>query len=186
MFGPRFFNAVICVSLMAAPAAAQSLGDVARREEARRAAATKKALKVLSNADLAPGAVAQSGVDEPSCYMSKSKGTCVSAEELVASSAAGAPTKQNAPLEQTYRAEAESIRSQIENTRNAISTLEAVLADPKRLASDKKEAETGLVAGRRTLAGLERNWERLERSVANQSLPHTWIEPVPTRTTVKE
>ena len=186
MFGPRFFNAVICVSLMAGPAAAQSLGDVARREEARRAAATKKALKVLSNADLAAGAVAQSGWDAPSCYVSKSKGTCVSAEELVALSAAGVLTKQNAPLEQTYRAEAESIRSQVENTRNAISTFDAVIADPKRSASDRKGAETGLVAARRTLAGLERNWERLERSVGNQRLPHEWIEPAPTLTTVKQ
>jgi len=187
MFGRRLFNAAICVSLMAAPAGAQSLGDVARQEEARRAAA-KKAVKTLSNADLGPGAIAQpagAAPDEPSCYVSKIKGTCVSPEEMVSASAAGVLTKQNAPLEQTYRAEAQSIRSQIEKIHDSIATLEGVAADQGRLASDRKGAETALVAARRTLAGLERNWEKLERSVGNEHLPHKWIEPVPSLTTVK-
>ena len=187
MLGRRLFNAAICVSLMAAPAAAQSLGDVARQEESRRAGA-KKSVKTLSNADLGPGAIAQSAgaaSAEPSCYMSKSKATCVSPEELAFASAAGVLTKQNAPLEQRYRADAESIRSQIENINNSIVTLEGVAADRGRLASDRKGAETALVAARRTLADLERSWEKLERSVGYEGLPHKWIEPVPTLTTVK-
>ena len=188
MFGRRLFNAALCVALIASPAAAQSLGDLSRQEEARRAGA-RRAVRTLSNADLAPGAIAQSAGATPaqaSCYVSISKGTCVSAEEIASASAAGVLTKQNAPMEQTYRAEAESIRSQIEKTQNAISTLEPVVADQGRSASDRKGAETALLAARRTLAGAERNWEKLERAVGNERLPHKWIEPVPTLTTVKQ
>ena len=188
MFGSRLCNAAICVSLMAVPAAAQSLGDLARQEEARRIGA-KKAVKTLSNADLGPGAITQSAgaaPADPSCYVSQSKGTCVSPEELASTSAAGVLTKENAPLEQTYRADAESIRSQIAKIHNSIATLEGVAADQGRLASDRKGAETALVAARRTLAGLERNWAKLERSVANEGLPRKWIEPIPTLTTAKQ
>jgi hypothetical protein len=118
--------------------------------------------------------------------VSQSKETCVNAEELVSASAAGVLTKQNAPLEQTYRAEAESIRSQIKNVNNSIATLEGVVADQARSASDRKGAATALVGARRTLAGLERSWGKLERSVANEHLPHIWIEPVPPLTTAKQ
>lgn len=180
-------NAAVAVLLMAAPGAAQSLGDLARQEEARRGVA-KKAVKTLSNADLTPGAIAQpyGAPAEASCYVSRSKGTCVSPQEMVSVSAAGVLTKQNAPLEHTYRAEAESIRSQIEQTHNSIAILEGVVADQARSAGDRKGAETALVTASRTLAGLGRNWGKLAKALANQGLPHKWIEPVPTLTTVKQ
>jgi len=187
MLGRRLFTAAICVSLMAAPAAGQSLGDVARQEAGR--AGAKKAVKTLSNADLAPGAIAQpagAAPAEPSCYVSKSKGTCISPEELVAASAAGVLTKQNAPLEQTYRAEADSLRSQIEKTHASITTLEGVIADQARSASDRTTAEKSLASARQILRGLERNWAKLETAAGNQHVPHKWIEPVPTLTTVKQ
>ena len=94
------------VSLMAAPAGAQSLGEVSRQEEARRVT-TKKAVKTLTNSDLGPDAITQSAGAAPaeaSCYMSKSLGRCVGVEELVAKSVAGVQTAQNAPFELTYRA----------------------------------------------------------------------------------
>jgi hypothetical protein len=183
--GRRLFTAAIMVSLMAAPAGAQSLGDVSRQEEARRAT-TKKAVKTLTNSDLDPNAITQSAGAAPaeaSCYMSKSLGRCVGVEELVAKSVAGVQTAQNAPFEQTYRAEAKSIRSQIEKSQNAIASLEAVIADQGRSPSDRKAAEQSLPAARQMLAGLEKQWEKLERAVGNQHLPHTWIETVPARTT---
>lgn len=188
MFGRRLLYAAIAAAMMAAPTAGQSLGDFARQEEARRAGA-KKAVKTLSNADLGPRAITPSAgaaQEEPFCYMSISKGTCVSSEELISASVAGVLTKQNAPLEQTYRAEAESLRSQIEKVRHSIATLDGVTASQGRSASDRKGAEAALVAARRTLAGLERNWERLERSVGNEHLPHKWIEPAPPLTSVKQ
>lgn len=188
MFGRRIVNAAIAVALTAAPAAAQSLGDLARQEEARRASA-QKAAKTLSNADLDPSAIVTSAgaaPAEPSCYMSKSQGRCVSAEELVSASVAGTLTRQNAPLEQTFRSEAESIRSQIQKTQESITTLETVVADEARSASDKKGAEKVLAGARQALAGFERNWAKLERSAANQRLPRIWLEPIPTLTTAKQ
>ena len=52
MFRRRIFSAAIAVSLSAAPAAAQSLGDLARQEEGRRAAT--RSVKALTNSDLGP------------------------------------------------------------------------------------------------------------------------------------
>jgi hypothetical protein len=178
-------NAAVAVLLMATPAAAQSLGDLARQEEARRADA-KKAVKTLSNADLDPSAiVAPAGATpaEPSCYMSKSQGRCVSAEELVSASVAGTLTKENAPYEQTFRQEAEEIRSQIEKTHASIATLEAVIADAGRSPSDRKAAEKPLASARQALTGLERQWEKLEKRAGYQRVPRQWIEPIPTLTT---
>ena len=188
MFGRHIFTGAVAMILAAAPAQAQSLGDLARQEEARRAS-TKKAVKALSNADLDPSAiVAPAGVAPaaPSCYMSKSQGRCVSAEELVAASTAGAQTKENAPYEETFRREAGSIRSQIEKTQGSMATLERVVADAGRSASDRKAAEKALAGARQAIAGLERQWEKLERAVSNQRFPRKWIEPIPTLTTVKQ
>lgn len=185
MFGRRLFNIAIAVSLTAAPAFAQSLGELARQEESRRADA-KKAVKTLSNADLDPSAIvapAGAAPAEPSCYMSKSKGQCVSAEEMVSTSVAGSLTKETAPFEQTFRREAESLRTQIEKTQASIATLEAVSADQGRSASDRKAAETTLVGARQALSSLERQWGKLERDAANQRVPRKWIEPIPALTT---
>jgi hypothetical protein len=187
MFGRRIFSAAIAVALSAAPAAAQSLGDVARQEEARRASA-QKAVKTLSNADLDSSAiVASAGAApaEPSCYMSKSKGQCVSAQEMVATSVAGSLTKETAPFEETFRRESKSIRTQIEKTQASIATLEAVVADEGRSVSDRKAAERTLVGVRQALVGFERQWEKLEKAAANQRIPRKWIEPIPTLTTAK-
>ena len=183
--GPRICNAAVAVLLMAAPAAAQSLGDLARQEEARRVSA-RKAVKTLSNADLDPSAIvapASVATAEPSCYMSKAKGQCVGAEEMVANSVAGALTRDNAPYEQSFRREAEEIRSQIEKTQASIATLEAVIADAGRSPSDRKIAEKTLAGARQALAGLERQWEKLEKKAGNQSVPRQWLEPIPTLTT---
>lgn len=184
MFGLRIVNVAIAVSLTAAPAAAQSLGDLARQQEARNADA-KKAVKMLSNADLDPSAiVAPAGASpaESSCYMSKSKGRCVSAEEMVSNSVAGSLTRETAPYEQTFRREAASLRTQIEKTQALIATLETVVADAGRSASDKKAADKTLFGTQQALAGLERQWEKLERAAANQQVPRRWLEPIPTFT----
>ena len=188
MFGRHIFTGAVAMILAAAPAQAQSLGDLARQEEARRAS-TKKAVKALSNADLDPSAiVAPAGVApaEPSCYMSISKGRCVNAEELVNASIAGSQTKENAPYEETYRRDADSIRSRIERTQTSIATLEQVVADDGRSVSDRRAAEKALAGALQALAGVERQWEKLERAVSNQRLPRKWLEPIPTLTTVKQ
>ena len=186
MAGRDLLNAAILLVLTAAPIGAQSLGDIARQEEARRVLA-KKAVKTLSDSDLGAGAIAQPAErGESSCYLSKSEGGCVSAERLVANSITGAATRQNAPLERLFRAEAESIRSQIEPTLDAMATLDSVIVDRTRSAGDRTAAETSLARARQRLASLERNWEKLAKALANQGLPQKWIEPAPPLTTVKQ
>lgn len=168
----------------AVPAYAQSLGEVSRQEEARRAAA-KKAVITLSNANLRPAEIAPpSGAAAPaeSCYMSIRLGRCVSAEEMVSNSIAGIRTKENAPTERRWRQDAESIRSQIEKTQGSIATLLRVVADEGRSASERKVAEQTLAAARLALAGFERQWQKLETDANNKHVPHGWIEPLPTLT----
>jgi len=184
MFGRRVTCALLALLIEAAPVAAQSLGDLARQEEARRAS-VQKAVKTLSNADLDPSAIAAppgATSAESSCYLSKSKGQCVSAGEMVATSVAGVLTKENAPFEQKWRNDAEEIRSQIEKTQGSIATLENAVADEGRSASDRKALEKTLAATRQALARLERQWEALEKAAGNERVPRKWIEPIPTLT----
>jgi hypothetical protein len=186
MSGRHLFTVAIAVSLVAVPAAAQSLGDLARQEEARRAS-IQKASKTLSNADLDPSAiVAPAGVApagdapaEPSCYMSKQKGQCVSAAEMLANSVAGVVTKDNAPHEQTWRDESAALRSQIENTQRSIATLEAVVADNGRSPGDRKSAGQLLADARQAIERLQRQWEKHEKMAGNQKVPRVWLEPIP-------
>ena len=186
MAGCRGRNAAILLVLTAASTNAQSLGDIARQEEARRVSA-QKAVKTLSNSDLGAGAIAApAGRGQSSCYVSRTAGGCVSAEQLVANSIAGAATKQNAPLEPLFRDEAESIRTQIEQTLAAMETFGSVIADRTRSASDRMASETSLARANQRLASLERSWGKLAKALANQGLPHTWIEPVPIFTKVKQ
>ena len=176
----------VCAAVMIAvalPGYSQSLGDVARQEEARRASAAK-AVKIWSNADLGaseitppPGAAAVE-----SCYVSKSKGRCVSPEELVSISDLGVVTKANASFEPNWRSEAQSIRSQLEAVRHGATVLKATVADEARSAGERKAAEKALTAAQQAVAHFERQWEKLERTAMNQHIPREWIEPIPTIT----
>jgi hypothetical protein len=186
MFDRRIACVVVGLSIAAAPAYAQSLGEVARQEEARRATMQKPAI-VLSNSDLHPGEILQPAANPPaeSCYMSISKGRCVTAEEMVSNSIAGRRTKENAPFETTWRQDAESIRSQIQRTQRSITTLEAVVADEERSPNDRKSAGLALQGARQALAGFERQWAKLERAAASQHVPRAWLEPIPTLATTQ-
>lgn len=168
---------VIAVAL---PAYSQSLGDVARQEEARRASAAK-AVKIWSNADLGPSEITPppGAAAVESCYVSKSKGRCVSPEELVSSSNLGVVTTANASFEPNWRGEAQSIRSQLEGARHGATVLEATVADEARSASERKAAQKALTAAQHSVAHFERQWEKLERTATNQHIPREWIEPIP-------
>lgn len=176
-------NVLAGLLLAAPPAYAQSLGDVARQEEARRALTTK-AVKTLSNANLSGSAVAPPSAATPaeSCYFSKSRGRCVSAEELVSTSKAGVVTPANAPFESYWRREATTLRSQLETARRGLTVLEATVADEERSSGEIKIAEKALTAAQQAVAGVERQWEKLERTASNQYVPRQWIEPIPTFT----
>jgi cytidylate kinase len=167
---------------VAVPTYAQSLGEIARQEEVRRGTGTKS-VKTLSNADLDPSATAPAAAGSPvssvSCYVSKQTGGCISAEQLLANSHAGMLKVESVSPESKWRAEAESIRSQIARTQRSIATLEAVVADPGRSAGDKRFAEQNVAAARQLLTRRERRWENFEADAANQQVPRAWIMPIP-------
>jgi hypothetical protein len=169
----------------AVPAYGQALGDLAKQEEARRAVATKS-VRTLSNADLKPSEIAPPAgaatepATAPSCWMSRLKGRCVSADEMLSNSVAGVLTKENAPFEQKWRDYAAAIRMPLEQTQSLIATLEDVVADESRSPGERKVAEQALAAARKTLARYEQQWETLETVAGNQYLPRKWLEPIPT------
>ena len=181
---------VAAIVLAAIPAYAQSLGELARQEEARRAAATHAAKK-LSNADLRPQDITSptspsSAPAAESCYMSISKGRCVTAEEMLSVSNHQVLVKKIAPLEEGWRKDAASLRSQIEGAQRAVRNLEALAADQGRSASDRKSAERSLVTARQALATYERQWEKFETNAGAEQIPRAWIEPIPTLTTTRQ
>ena len=183
MGGRRITGAIMALSIAAAPAFAQSLGELARQEEARRSSGSKS-VKTLSNADLKPGdTVSPAAIEAPAlpanCYMSRSLGRCITADEMIAKSVTGTFTREVAPHEQKWRQDAAQIRSQIERTLASIATLEAVAADQRRAASDRNSAEQALLAARRALTALERSWEKFEIHAGTQRIPRAWLEPLP-------
>lgn len=183
MSRPFIAGVTLALSVTAAPAFAQSLGDVARAEEARRAGAAK-ATKSFSNADLGPGAVrdntpAPAAVATESCYMSIKLGRCVSPEEMLANSAETVKVVEDAPREGPIRAEANAVRDELTRLDAQISQLQAQESDAS-LPAARRQAATETIAMRRlSLEGFQRRWARLEKQVKEHKLPHAWIEPVP-------
>ena len=179
----RIAFAFAALLVAAGSSSAQSLGDVARQEEARRAVGTKS-VKTLTNANLDPSVIAPpahapaAGVS--SCYMSIRLARCVSAGEMLANSVAANLAKQNAPLEPKWREDAHQIRSQIEWTQRSIGNLERVVADQGRSASDRQAAEQALRSAQLELDEFGRQWRRLENRAKTYDIPRAWLEPIPT------
>ena len=172
---------VIAVAL---PAYGQSLGDIARQEEARRAS-VKASVKTLSNADLKPSEIVapSAGAPAESCYMSISQGRCVSPEELVSSSNAVIAAMAIAPSEENWRQNAQSIRSQLENARRRIASIEAALANEVRSPGEREVTQKTLLTVRQSAVDIEQRWEDFEKSAVKLHIPQSWIEPIPTLTT---
>jgi len=169
--------------LAAIPAYAQSLGELARQEEARRADTTK-ATKTLSNSDLRPqDATGASPAPAAECFVSISQGRCVSAEEIVALSSANVlvPT-QNTTVEQTWRRDSASLRARVAGAQQTVATFEAIAADDTKPPSDRKSAQRSLVTARQALAAYEWQWEKHETAAGAMRIPRAWIEPIPTLT----
>ena len=175
----RGIAGVLMALSIAAPAFPQSLADVARQEEARRATAPKAA-RSYSNANLGPGEVSATQATEPevSCYMSVKLGRCVSADEILANTAASVTAAQNAPKEPGYRREAESIRKELAYLEKEINALTE--QSENGLSSAKRQlANNALAMKRSQFDDALQRWAKLEKDIRNLRLPHDWIEPVP-------
>ncbi|HEX4915590.1 MAG TPA: hypothetical protein VFV51_16645 [Vicinamibacterales bacterium] len=196
MIRKRLIGAAIVVAcgLIAAPAAAQSLADVARQEEARRKTA-KKAVKSFSNADLAPAALdstAPAAAASPTaaataadCIMSASQGKCVPAEEVVAKSQ-GEPTQADPQVkmtEATVRQRASAARQRLEKARQEFNTLSTTADDQSRSPGERAAAARLASQRESMLSSIERGWLALEKEVADQGLPREWLHPIPTLST---
>ena len=176
---------MVVLSIAAAPAFGQSLGELARQEEARRAA-TPKAKKSYSNADLGADAIVADAAPAakpavPGCYDSKTEKACVSGEEVVANSSAAAakPPVADAPKEENYRSQAAAVRDELTRIQPEIEALAAQSVDAK-LSADKRQLVTEQLNDKRvTLQRLQNRWARLEKQVKDLKIPHDWIEPVP-------
>jgi hypothetical protein len=185
---------VVACGLTADPAAAQSLADVARQEEARRKTA-KKAVKSFSNADLAPSAAASAAPADAAppttsataadCIMSASQGKCVPAEEVVAKSQ-DEPTQADPQVkmtEATVRQRANAARQRLEKARQEFNTLSTTADDPSRSPGERAAAARLASQRESMLSSIERGWLALEREVADQGLPREWLHPIPTLST---
>jgi hypothetical protein len=196
MMRKRLIGAAIALAcgLIAAPAAAQSLADVARQEEARRKTA-KKAVKSFSNADLAPpeeaptapasAAAPATAATAAGCIMSASQGKCVPADEVIAKSESepsqGDP--QVKMTEGTVRQRANAARQRLEKARQEFNTLSTTAADPSRSPGERAAAARLASQRESMLSSIERGWLALEREVAEQGLPREWLHPIPTLST---
>ena len=171
-------GAMFALLVVSAPVYSQSLGDVARVEEARRGLA-KKATRSYSNASLEPGEVTAPNGPPASCYMSLRTGKCVSGEELVANSEAHFVNAERAKQEPLFRREAANIRAEFSRLEQEIAQLEATAADETRTEQQRASATKMLGTRRELLAQVQKRWKRLEKNATEQRMPLEWLEPIP-------
>ena len=174
--------AVLAATILAAPAAAQTLADVARQEEARRtSAATPKAKKSYSNADLGPGAVrdeAPAG-ETKDCYESKSTGKCLSADEMLKNSAEQQAKFEIAPLEPHWRNHADTIRDALETAHAELAAVEPAADNDTRSPGERANAAKLLTKFQSKVRRLEGDWLALEAEAKKQKIPMKWLDPAP-------
>jgi hypothetical protein len=175
----------IACGLIAAPSAAQSLGDLARQEEARRATTTKKAVKSFSNADLAPSEIASpapavsTAVATP-CDPGVSKDKCPAPEDPAAEPvAAGEDPAMPPQVEADWRRNAEDIRKRLVKARADFDAVSASAGDESRIPGDRAAAERVAAQHQRFIERLERQWQRFEKQAQELDVPTAWIEPRP-------
>ena len=184
MLGRCLHCVTLTLSIAAAPAYAQSLGELARQEEARRAAANR-AVKTYSNATLGPGGVMadltapESVVPDSSCYMSKREGKCVPPEALLANTAANYLDAEKAKQKPLWERDAANIRLEAAHLRGELDRFYATAADQGRSDAQRAAAEKHIAMTQPLLERLQQRWARLEKRLKDLNYPRQWIEPVP-------
>jgi hypothetical protein len=182
--------AVIVCGVIAVPAAAQSLAEVARQEEARRKnPAAKKAVRSFSNADLAaseidplpPAVPAAPATAAAGCVESTSQGKCVPAEQVVTKSESTVNhlDPQVKTSEATVRDRATRIRERLLKAQQEFDALSATADDASRSAGERAAAARIASQREKLVAGIESQWRALEKLVADEGLPQEWLAPTP-------
>lgn len=177
------FGALVALAA-AAPANAQSLAELARTEEARRATSTS--VKSFSNANLKPGEVASpaapvapaaaEAAEAAACYKSISLDRCISANEMLGQ----VKKAQQERFESTWRTRAGRIRIQVARLQADIDAYSTIVADSRRLESERAAAARKLVATVSAMRDQEGAWRVLEKEAVAAEMPQAWLEPAPT------
>jgi hypothetical protein len=165
---------VLAAAAIAAPAYAQTLADVARKEEARRAS-VKAPAKAYSNADLKrdprdePPPTAAPEV--PAGFISKTTGKEATPEEIAANSKVATEKEGAQADEALWRRRADVMRGELESAQAAVNTL-AGAANPN--ATAQKDALDKATAA---LDLAQKRWDRFETQAAVAKVPKAWLEP---------
>ena len=188
MIGLRGTVAVALCMAAALPAAAQSLADVARQEAARRDS-VKQAAKAYTNTDLkvdpqaAPISAPKDVAAEAGGYRSISAGRYVSAEEIIANSAANIVAAEKALQEPNGRRMAGTLRGQLLKIQQEAESMASTSADESRSVGERAVAERLLAQKKVIRDDLERRWVKLEKEAEIQRIPRAWLDPRPTLST---
>lgn len=177
--------AITICALIATPAAAQSLGELARREEARRAS-EKRAVRTFTNADLpTPELPASSTIPSAvDCYVSRSQDKCVAPDEMVANSTSAVDADpQVKTSEDVVRQQSDRIRQRLATVQEELEAI-STAADDESRSPGERAAAARMAAQRDTLLnGIERQWLALEKLVADEGLPREWLGAIPVLST---
>ena len=188
MIGLHRTVAVALCMAAALPAAAQSLADVARQEAARRDS-VKQAAKAYTNTDLkvdpqaAPISAPKDVAAEAGGYRSISAGRYVSAEEIIANSAANIVAAEKALQEPNWRRMAGTLRGQLLKIQQEAESMASTSADESRSVGERAVAERLLAQKKVIRDDLERRWVKLEKEAEIQRIPRAWLDPRPTLST---
>lgn len=184
----RIVCIVLAAAAIAAPAYAQTLADVAQKEEARRAE-VKVPSKAYSNADLKPGEVSLTSLaaagEEP-CYMSASLKKCVSADEMLAITSKNVANAELKKKEPTFRGAAQALRERLEKVNAELTTMSVTAADQNRSSAERAVAASRVADRQADLESLSKQWLRLEKDAEKMAIPHEWLEPNPKLSSPKQ
>jgi hypothetical protein len=170
----------IACGLIAVPATAQSLADVARKEEARRAT-TKKAVKTFTNADLNAADIAPPPTPVAAaarCDTGVKEGECAPPDAAAPSTAPAAEPVMSA-READVRQQASQIRQLLLKGQKEFETLTAAAGNASRTEAERSAAARMASQRDTMLVGTERQWRELEKQVTDERLPRAWLEPTP-------
>jgi hypothetical protein len=156
----------LAVAAIAAPAFAQSqsLAEVARKEEARRAA-VKAPAKAYTNANLKPGEI-NNAAAEPAGEM----------PSIASKNPANAELKKK---ESTFRSTAQALRERLQKAQDELKAMTATAADTNRSSAERGVAAKRVAARRSDLDDLEKQWLKLETDASKMAIPREWLEPIP-------
>lgn len=163
-----------------------SLGDLARKVEAERAATPKTTVRTYTNADLTGDTSTEPAVTATGDgYVSKSLGKAVSADEIIDRSeavAAGVERERQRP-ESYWRGRADFIRR---NALNALALLTGLVEFAAKNSSDVAARHAAKVTlAEEALARYAKEWDELEASAAAAKAPLDWLGPRPAFTLVR-